>query len=57
MTQGAKPDKGSRADKRQARLAAQLRSNLKKRKDQARGRAEAENPAEEHQGRDEQSRS
>jgi hypothetical protein len=45
MTENAKSGKALQADQRQARLAAQLRSNLKKRKQQARERTEAGNPA------------
>jgi hypothetical protein len=37
-----KPTDGEEAARRQERLAAALRENLKKRKEQARGRAERE---------------
>ena len=57
MTQGSKAGKGSQAERRQARLAAQLRSNLKKRKQQANERAEDSSPADKHQGMDEEGRS
>jgi len=53
MTQGTKTGKALRADQRQARLATQLRSNLKKRKQQARERTEAGNPATKSGGMDE----
>lgn len=46
MAENAKIKKTSRGKQRQARLAEQLRSNLKKRKQQARYRAQAEKPAE-----------
>jgi hypothetical protein len=57
MTQGTGTSKGSRAEQRRARLAAELRANLKKRKDQARvrregSRAEAGSAAGIAQGRD-----
>jgi hypothetical protein len=39
MTQLTRTDRQSKADQRRARLAAELRANLKKRKQQARGRA------------------
>ena len=42
MTEGTKSGKALRADQRQARLAKQLRANLKKRKQQARERTPAE---------------
>ena len=42
MTKGTKTGKALRADQRQARLATQLRANLKKRKQQARERTSAE---------------
>lgn len=45
MAQRAKTAKGSAGDKRRERLAAELRSNLAKRKQQARTRAGAEAPA------------
>lgn len=45
MTEGTKTGKALRADQRQARLAAQLRSNLKKRKQQVREHAEPDDPA------------
>src|SRR5262245_4964627 len=40
MAQTTKTDKTSPAEQRRARLAAELRSNLRKRKQQARSRAE-----------------
>ena len=56
MTQDTKTGKALRADQRQARLAAQLRSNLKKRKQQARERTEADDPATKSRGSDEEER-
>lgn len=55
MTQDTKTGRQLRADKRKARLADQLRSNLKKRKDQVRGRIETERPANHTRGREERS--
>ena len=52
MTQPAKTSKGIQADQRQARLAAALRANLKKRKDQARGSDAAKSQAMGDPGRD-----
>ena len=46
---GLKADKDSKADERRRRLAAELRSNLAKRKQQARARA-TEERAPAHQG-------
>lgn len=54
MTENAKSGKALQADQRQARLAAQLRSNLKKRKQQARERAD--DPATKTRGIDEEER-
>jgi hypothetical protein len=51
MTENAKSGKALQADQRRARLAAQLRSNLKKRKQQARERAD--DPASKTGGMDE----
>lgn len=45
MTEGSRTRKAAQAARRQQRLAAQLRANLKKRKPQARDRAENEGPA------------
>lgn len=56
MTENAKSGKALQADQRQARLAAQLRSNLKKRKQQARERAEADDPALKTRGIDQEER-
>ena len=42
IVEGTKTGKALRADQRQARLAKQLRANLKKRKQQARERTPAE---------------
>jgi hypothetical protein len=53
MTQPKRADKQAQADQRQARLAAELRANLKKRKQQARGR-ETEARTIQDAGRDEQ---
>jgi hypothetical protein len=53
MTQHNKTTKQLQADQRQARLAAELRANLKKRKQQARGSAErqaAGDPPREQEG-------
>jgi hypothetical protein len=50
MTQDTKSGKALRAGQRQARLAAQLRSNLKKRKQQARERADTDDPAQKSRG-------
>ena len=52
MTQAQKTSKELRAERQRARLAEQLRSNLKKRKNQARGRTAAEGTAREAQGRE-----
>jgi hypothetical protein len=54
MTQPNKSSKGIQADQRQARLAAALRANLKKRKDQARGSDAAKSQAIGDPGRDHQ---
>lgn len=51
MANGATTAKNSRSEDRRRRLAAELRSNLRKRKQQARARAEAER-APVHQGAD-----
>jgi len=51
MTDGAKTVKSSRSEDRRRRLAAELRANLGKRKEQARARAAAER-APVHQGAD-----
>jgi hypothetical protein len=56
MTEGTKTGKALRADQRQARLAAQLRSNLKKRKQQAREHTEPDDPATASAGSDEEGR-
>ena len=56
MMEGTKTGKALRADQRQTRLAAQLRSNLKKRKQQAREHAEPDDPATIFEGRDEKGR-
>ena len=53
MTQPKRADKQAQADQRQARLAAELRANLKKRKQQARGR-EAERASVQGADRNEQ---
>ena len=42
MAEGQKTGKASQSERRRGRLAAELRSNLKKRKEQARQRAAAE---------------
>ena len=42
MPEGPKTAKGSRSERRERRLAAELRANLGKRKEQARARAAAE---------------
>jgi len=55
-TEGTKTGKALRADQRQTRLAVQLRSNLKKRKQQARKHAEPEVPATASAGSDEEGR-
>jgi hypothetical protein len=46
MTQDKKSGKSLAAEQREARLAAALRANLRRRKDQARSRAEAPPAAE-----------
>ena len=56
MTEGTKTGKALRADQRQARLAAQLRSNLKKRRQQVREHAEPDDPATMSEGSDEEGR-
>lgn len=50
MMEATKTTKALQADQRQARLAAQLRSNLKKRKQQVRERAQPENPDRSREG-------
>jgi hypothetical protein len=50
MAQTTKTDKKSLAEQRRARLAAELRSNLRKRKQQARSRAQQEGAAAEAEG-------
>jgi hypothetical protein len=52
MTQPAKTNKELEAERRQARLAAELRANLKKRKQQARTRVDAGRQADQDLGRD-----
>ena len=42
MAEGQKTGKASQSERRRQRLAAELRSNLKKRKEQARQRSAAE---------------
>ena len=42
MAEGQKTGKASQSERRRERLAAELRSNLKKRKEQARQRSTAE---------------
>jgi hypothetical protein len=44
MTQPNRTDKQSKADQRRQRQAAELRANLKKRKQQARDRGAAQHP-------------
>jgi hypothetical protein len=56
MTQATKNTKQVQADQRRARLAAELRSNLKKRKQQARASKQIEQPAIEDVGRDQEGR-
>jgi hypothetical protein len=51
MANGSKSTKNSRSEDRRRRLAAELRANLGKRKEQARARAAAER-APVHQGAD-----
>ena len=51
MTQPTRMHKQTKADQRRARLAAELRANLKKRKQQKRGR-ESERGAIQDAGRD-----
>jgi len=52
MAQTTKTNKKLPAQQRQARLAAELRSNLRKRKQQARSRAQREDAADPAPGRD-----
>jgi hypothetical protein len=55
--QGIGRGKEALAERRRTRLAAELRANLKKRRDQARARSEREPPDDHDQGRDETRRS
>jgi hypothetical protein len=56
MADRKKTGKAAQADQRQTRLAAQLRSNLKKRRQQARERAGSDDPATISKGSDEEGR-
>jgi hypothetical protein len=56
MAQGANTGKSAQAEQRYRRLATALRSNLKKRKDQALDRAETEPAEDERHERDHQGR-
>lgn len=51
--QEARNTKLLQAEKRRMRLAVELRSNLKKRREQVRGRGEQNQPAGKDEGRDE----
>ena len=53
MAEGQKTGKASQSERRRGRLAAELRSNLKKRKEQARQRSttgQSQEPAEKERG-------
>jgi hypothetical protein len=50
MTDQKKAGKALQAEQRRARLAQQLRANLRKRKQQARGRAQVAAPADDKEG-------
>jgi hypothetical protein len=56
MAQRANTGKSAQAEQRRRRLATALRSNLKKRKDQALGRAKTEPAEDEHHESDHQGR-
>ena len=56
MADRKKTGKAAQADQRQTRLAAQLRSNLKKRRQPAREHAEPDDPATISKGSDEEGR-
>jgi hypothetical protein len=56
MADRKKTGKAAQADQRQTRLAAQLRANLKKRRRQARGHAEFDDPPTISKGRDDEGR-
>jgi len=56
MAQGTKTTTSAQAEQRRKRLAAELRSNLAKRKEQARNRARTGPGRDEHQESDDQGR-